>query len=361
MALKRSDLLIFNNVESTDVVMGALELPFNPNYAYIPGVTYSIKHESFVQAKEGKGSQVGIRKIGKQPAQLVKATASGGLRYNPRETADEVRFIPLDDVSKDSEEIFEPVDVARQSATGAAKADQVLANVLTGTQTYFTGYLENSVVVSTENATLTKDNIVDKILILLAQLDYAPDTLMVDNPTYSVLLQLVTSKDFIQNPRETAIRTGILGTILGLNVVRDYNLNADFVLYNKDHFPGFTLFFDFDIVKAEDFPGSKARAMVISGGGGEKYEIGDVGQAKGLWGIAYYGGIDVWTVEFEVNGGSVINNVKVADGEKLVAPTAPTKAGKTFDGWFTDVGLTQAYDFNTPVKSALTLYAKWVD
>ena len=40
-------------------------------------------------------------------------------------------------------------------------------------------------------------------------------------------------------------------------------------------------------------------------------------------------------------------------------PDNPTKDGYTFKGWYTDVNLTNEFDFNTPITSNITLYAKW--
>ena len=62
MAITRADLLIFNNVESTDLVHSpALELPYSKPLAYIPNVTYSTRHEQLVRGQGGLGSQVVIR------------------------------------------------------------------------------------------------------------------------------------------------------------------------------------------------------------------------------------------------------------------------------------------------------------
>ncbi len=65
------------------------------------------------------------------------------------------------------------------------------------------------------------------------------------------------------------------------------------------------------------------------------------------------------TISFETNGGSAVEPVKVKDGEKLTAPTAPTKYAMEFGGWYCNPELTDPYDFNTPVPYDFTLYAKW--
>ena len=66
-----------------------------------------------------------------------------------------------------------------------------------------------------------------------------------------------------------------------------------------------------------------------------------------------------FTVSFNSNGGSTVASQTVNAGEKAVKPTDPTKANSIFAGWYCDADLTEAYDFNTPVLSNITLYAKW--
>ena len=85
---------------------------------------------------------------------------------------------------------------------------------------------------------------------------------------------------------------------------------------------------------------------------------------------------DTYTVTFDSQGGSDIAPVAVHRGRPVVPPADPAKAGALaeglylgdiedaeagalFAGWYTDPGCTTAYDFNTPVTSNLTLYAKW--
>lgn len=69
--------------------------------------------------------------------------------------------------------------------------------------------------------------------------------------------------------------------------------------------------------------------------------------------IVYY------DVVFDSKGGSAVESQSVAEGGKAVKPADPTKEGFTFAGWFTDEGLTQAFNFDTPVTGPITLYAKW--
>lgn len=67
------------------------------------------------------------------------------------------------------------------------------------------------------------------------------------------------------------------------------------------------------------------------------------------------------TVTFASNGGSDVAAVTVKDGTVVAEPTAPTKAGYGFYGWFKDEACTQAWAFATDVVTAdITLYAKWL-
>lgn len=67
------------------------------------------------------------------------------------------------------------------------------------------------------------------------------------------------------------------------------------------------------------------------------------------------------TVTFESNGGSDVESQSIAYGGTVTSPTAPTKTGFTFLGWYKDTGLINAWDFaNDKVGSSdITLYAKW--
>lgn len=71
--------------------------------------------------------------------------------------------------------------------------------------------------------------------------------------------------------------------------------------------------------------------------------------------------VSKYTVKFETNGGSEVENKTVNRNTVLEAPGAPTKDGFKFDGWFTDKELTTAYDFTAKVTKGFTLYAKWTE
>ena len=69
--------------------------------------------------------------------------------------------------------------------------------------------------------------------------------------------------------------------------------------------------------------------------------------------------INSYSVTFNSNDGSDIDSQTVHYGDTVAEPTAPTKNGYTFAGWYSDEGLVSAYDFSTTVTSDITLYAKW--
>lgn len=71
-----------------------------------------------------------------------------------------------------------------------------------------------------------------------------------------------------------------------------------------------------------------------------------------------------YTVTFYlVNGGSVSkhSSATVTAGDKATAPGIAENIGYTFDGWYTDEGMSaeSKYDFGTAVDQNLKLYARW--
>ncbi len=86
-------------------------------------------------------------------------------------------------------------------------------------------------------------------------------------------------------------------------------------------------------------------------------EQGSTGN-KTFW--AKWGGAHTYTVTFDSNGGSHVDNVNVENNAAIPEPSAPTKKYYSFVGWYSDLALTTKWDFNTnKVSNNITLYAKW--
>jgi uncharacterized repeat protein (TIGR02543 family) len=69
-----------------------------------------------------------------------------------------------------------------------------------------------------------------------------------------------------------------------------------------------------------------------------------------------------YTITFNSNGGSSVASITAEAGEGITAPTAPTKTGYTFGGWYTDNNtFINEYEFTTMPEESFTLYAKWIE
>ena len=65
-----------------------------------------------------------------------------------------------------------------------------------------------------------------------------------------------------------------------------------------------------------------------------------------------------FTVSFNTNGGTSVDNQTVRNGQLANEPTSPTKDGYTFVGWYKDSSFNTAFSFDSEiVTSDLTLYA----
>ena len=68
---------------------------------------------------------------------------------------------------------------------------------------------------------------------------------------------------------------------------------------------------------------------------------------------------EIYTVTYDSKGGTAVAEQKITSGEKTTAPTAPTRKGYTFNGWYSDAEYKTKFDFNTAITKNITLYAKW--
>lgn len=64
-----------------------------------------------------------------------------------------------------------------------------------------------------------------------------------------------------------------------------------------------------------------------------------------------------YTVSFNTNGGSAIEDITVTSRDTITIPEC-TRDGYSFAGWYIDDGLTEKWD-NSPISANMTLYAAW--
>ena len=70
--------------------------------------------------------------------------------------------------------------------------------------------------------------------------------------------------------------------------------------------------------------------------------------------------INDYSVTFDSQGGSQVDNIPANYDTKIAEPAEPTLEGYTFGGWYIEAECTTAWDFDVDtVKNNITLYAKW--
>ena len=88
----------------------------------------------------------------------------------------------------------------------------------------------------------------------------------------------------------------------------------------------------------------------------EEYDA-NVGVQSDLVLTAKYVEIKYYTVKFNSNGGTKVDDVKVEEGVPTIEPTS-TKNGFILDGWYLGE---EKFDFATPITKDITLKARWND
>ncbi|WP_438348186.1 InlB B-repeat-containing protein [Paenibacillus sp. FA6] len=69
-----------------------------------------------------------------------------------------------------------------------------------------------------------------------------------------------------------------------------------------------------------------------------------------------------YTVSFDSQGGSEVDDIDTTYDSRIIAPTPPTRANYSFGGWYKEAGTVNKWDFLTESMPAndVTLYAKWI-
>lgn len=65
---------------------------------------------------------------------------------------------------------------------------------------------------------------------------------------------------------------------------------------------------------------------------------------------------NIYVVQYESSGGTIVGNEQVKDGNKIIVPENPSKNGFTFIGWYLG---DKKYDFDSKIDSDIILTAKW--
>jgi uncharacterized repeat protein (TIGR02543 family) len=69
--------------------------------------------------------------------------------------------------------------------------------------------------------------------------------------------------------------------------------------------------------------------------------------------------INQYTINFETNGGNIIDPITQDYNTAVSAPADPTREGYTFVGWYSDAELLIPYEFTLMSAEDITVYAKW--
>ena len=88
---------------------------------------------------------------------------------------------------------------------------------------------------------------------------------------------------------------------------------------------------------------------------GSKYDFNSK-VTKNITLVAKWRNLEKYTVTFDSNGGSSVEDKIVWEGSKVTKPNNPSKGGYRFISWQLNGS---NYDFNKPVTSNITLNAKW--
>ncbi len=90
----------------------------------------------------------------------------------------------------------------------------------------------------------------------------------------------------------------------------------------------------------------------------EKYDF-DTEVTRDLVLVAYYEieeGTEIVCIEFDSQGGSVLQKIEIAKESATSEPPEPTKQGYTFDGWYFG---DEKFDFTTKITEDILLVARW--
>lgn len=69
--------------------------------------------------------------------------------------------------------------------------------------------------------------------------------------------------------------------------------------------------------------------------------------------------LNIYTVSFDTGSVDAIDSQMIEHGKRATTPQDPLNGTMVFDGWYKDSEFTELFDFDSPIESDTTIYAKW--
>ncbi len=121
-----------------------------------------------------------------------------------------------------------------------------------------------------------------------------------------------------------------------------------------------TLYKGAEVLGTWEIEYQKSKTINVDGLEAGTYKITTSASVKvNVFTLLEYNVAEELVVHFDSNNGTDVPDVVANKWSTLTAPTAPTKDGYVFAGWYTDVALQNEFDFSTKILEEMTLYAKW--
>ena len=265
MAFINTNAVVRGN-ETVDTKFSALVEPnLFPDQIFQPNLTYTEKYETDAMG------QLFVRKLGKGTVDVTT-----GLTFTHAQTADALISIVLDKHFKQSEAIYEAVEVARTSGSGVQKFETLMSNVkaawqLEANNSLVAGATAAAVTTATTTSALFKTAFI-AVRKELRDNDANPDVLIASTKQYAYMLDY-SGKEYQPNYNDEVMRTGSVGRFLGANVYESTILaddgaagSVEFVFYDHEAYSILSQLIGARIVDAgKDWVGSAAQVHIISG------------------------------------------------------------------------------------------------
>lgn len=381
----RLNPLKYNDIATVDTRFAPiLEKNLWKDVTFVPNVSFTTKYQT-------RAGQIYVRKLRPVGVKEASATASGGLDFSHTHTPDDLIPIFIDRNFSASEKIYEAVENARESATGAQTMEVVVNSVKEKFQLHALSVLVGEGRISSITDETTANTVKANILAsrkAIRDEGATADILITSTKIFNFLLESA-GKEYFPNSNEEILRTGAVGNYYNFkvyesNLIDDTGTSGDveFVLYDHE---AYSILYALETVRmvdaGKDFVGTYAQAQMVAG---FKVTLPEAVNIKKIGSVttknvtfvvnknAYFNADGEWGASgagFEqatfTSGANIVKAVqqglKVDLDEVLLAvETDLTNTDLEFMGWYYD-NETFEFEFagNRPINKAMTLYARY--